>query len=74
VRPARRGQGHATRALALALDRAAELGIDRALVTCDFDNEPSRRTIERNGGVYEDRRADKLRYWIDTAARGHSGR
>lgn len=74
VRPAARGRGHATRALALALDRAAELGIDRALVTCDFDNEPSRRTIERNGGVYEDRRADKLRYWIDTTARGHSGR
>jgi predicted acetyltransferase len=73
VRPARRRQGHATRALALALDRAAELGIDRALVTCDFDNEASRRTIERNGGVFEDRRADKLRYWIYTAARAHSG-
>ena len=35
VRPARRREGHATRALALALDRAAELGIDRTLVTCD---------------------------------------
>lgn len=74
VRPARRGEGHATRALALALDRAAELGIDRALVTCDEDNEPSRRTIEANGGVLEDVRNDKRRYWIDLTDRGHSGR
>jgi predicted acetyltransferase len=67
VRPARRGEGHATRALALALDRAAELGIDRALVTCDDDNEPSRRTIVRNGGVLEDVRNGRERYWIDTS-------
>ena len=31
-------QGHASRALGLAVRRAAELGIDRALVTCDDDN------------------------------------
>lgn len=73
VRPARRREGHATRALALALDRADELGIASALVTCDEDNEPSRRTIERNGGVLEDIRNGRRRYWIDTAARAHSG-
>lgn len=69
IRPARRGQGHAARALGLALDRAAELGIERALVTCDDDNEASRRTIERNGGVYEYTRKGKLRYWIETSGR-----
>ena len=74
VRPARRGEGHASRALALALDRAAELGVEQALVTCDLDNEPSRRTIVRNGGVFEDERKGKKRYWIDTADRGHAGR
>jgi predicted acetyltransferase len=75
VRPARRREGHATRALTLALDRAAELGIDRALVTCDDDNEPSRRTIERNGGVLEDIRKARRRYWIDTAGpTSYSGR
>ena len=26
----------------------------------------SRRTIERNGGVYEDTRQGKLRYWVPT--------
>lgn len=74
IRPSRRGEGHATRALSLALDQAARLGIDRALVTCDDDNVPSRRTIERNGGVFEDERNGKLRYWIDLSDRAHSGR
>ena len=69
VRPSRRGRGHATRALALALDRARELGLDRVLLTCDEDNVASRRTIERGGGVHEDTRHGKRRYWIELAAR-----
>jgi predicted acetyltransferase len=70
VRPSRRREGHASRALALAVRRAAELGLDRVLVTCDDDNEGSRRTIEAAGGVHEDTRGVKRRYWIDTAAGG----
>ena len=66
VRPSRRRQGHATRALGLAVRRSAELGLDRVLLTCDDDNLASARTIERNGGVYEDTRNGKRRYWIDT--------
>lgn len=65
VRPSRRREGHATRALLLALDRASELGIDRALITCDDDNAGSRATILGGGGVYEDTRNGKQRYWID---------
>lgn len=64
VRPARRRQGHATRALALGVRRAGELGIDRVLVTCDEDNVASARTIEAGGGVFEDVRNGKRRYWI----------
>ena len=64
VRPSRRREGHATRALALALPRADALGLDRVLVTCDEDNEGSRRAIEHNGGVYDDTRKGKRRYWI----------
>jgi hypothetical protein len=30
-------------------------------------NIASRRTIERNGGVYEDSRQGRRRYWIDVA-------
>jgi predicted acetyltransferase len=77
VRPSRRGQGHASRALALAVRRAAELGLDRVLLTCDEPNVASARTIERNGGVYEDTRHGKRRYWIETgltAPRAADGR
>lgn len=70
VRPSRRREGHASRALALGVRAAADLGLDRVLVTCDDDNDGSRRTIERNGGVYEDTRNHKLRYWIATATAG----
>ena len=65
VRPSRRREGHASRALALSLPWCRDLGIDRVLVTCDVDNEGSRRTIEANGGVQEDIRGDKRRFWID---------
>ena len=65
VRPSRRRQGYAGRALAASLPEARALGLDRVLVTCDEDNEGSRRTIEGGGGVYEDSRKGKRRYWID---------
>lgn len=64
VRPSRRRQGHASRALALSLPIAVSLGIDRVLVTCDESNVGSRRTIEGNGGEFEDVRNGKRRYWI----------
>lgn len=67
VRPTWRRRGVATAALAQMLPLAAGMGIDPVLVTCDTDNEPSRRTIERNGGVYEDTRAGKRRYWVPTS-------
>lgn len=64
IRPTYRGRGHATRALALALDRARELGLNQVLLTCDDDNVASARTIESQGGVLEEVRANKRRYWI----------
>jgi predicted acetyltransferase len=73
VRPARRREGHATRALGLAVRRAAELGLKRVLVTCDDDNLASAATIVANGGVLEDVRKGKQRYWIETGT-DHSGR
>ena len=52
--------------LAAARPVAARLGIDPALVTCDLDNAASRKVIEANGGVLEDKRAGKLRFWMPT--------
>lgn len=72
VRPSARGVGAATYALDAVKPVCVALGIDPALVTCDVDNAASRRTIERNGGVYEDTREGKLRYWVPTGRRSTS--
>lgn len=69
VRPSARRRGHATRMLAASLPRAASLGINPALVTCDDTNVASRRVIEANGGVLEDQRGEKLRFWVPTGPR-----
>jgi len=67
VRPSARRQGHATAMLAAVRPVAARLGIDPALVTCDLDNTGSRKVIEANGGVLEDQRGGKLRFWVATS-------
>jgi hypothetical protein len=47
-------------------------------VTCDLDNEGSRRTIEANSGVLEDvikvpgRASPTMRWWIDVTRVGHA--
>lgn len=66
VRRSRRREGHATAMLSAALPVAAALGIDPVLITCDTDNVASRRVIEANGGVLEDERDGKLRFWVRT--------
>jgi predicted acetyltransferase len=51
VVPWKRRRGYATRALALMLPVAREVGLHRLEITCDEDNEPSRRVILANGGL-----------------------
>ncbi len=53
VRPSERRKGYAAWMLQNALPYCKALGIDDVLVTCLVGNEGSRRTILRNGGVYE---------------------
>ena len=52
--------------LRAVLPYAADLGLEQVLVTCDDTNEGSRRVIEAAGGVLEDQRGVKLRYWLPT--------
>ncbi len=66
VRPTARRRGHATAMLRAALPVALGIGIDPVLVTCDTDNDASRKVIESAGGVLEDVRRGKLRYWVPT--------
>jgi predicted acetyltransferase len=68
VAPQARRRGHGTAMLRAALPIAAELGLDQALITCDLDNLGSRAVIEANGGVLEDERGGKLRFWVPTRA------
>ena len=52
VRPAARGQGHATAILAAGLDYIrANLDLERVLLTVNAQNPASIRVIEKNGGV-----------------------
>jgi predicted acetyltransferase len=67
VRASARRRGHATAMLREGLPHLRRLGIDPALITCEHDNTASRKVIEGGGGVLEDRRGDKLRYWVPTA-------
>jgi predicted acetyltransferase len=46
---------------------ARGLGIDAVLITCNEDNTGSRKVIEANGGVLEDIRHGKLRFWAATS-------
>jgi predicted acetyltransferase len=74
IRPTKRRRGYGKKILELALPIAAELGIERALVTCDETNIASRKIIEANGGVLEDRVIIQgrdvpiLRFWIDLSS------
>lgn len=53
VVPTHRRRGHA-------------LEIDCLLLTCDDDNVASRKVIEANGGLLQDQRGGKLRFWLPT--------
>lgn len=73
VRPSERRKGYASEMLSLILDICRAFEEHKILVTCDKENEASRRTITKNGGVLENEVADTVglsksgliqRYWI----------
>jgi predicted acetyltransferase len=71
VPPSARQRGTGTELLRLTLVKAAERGLTRARLTCDKDNEGSRKIIERNGGVpdgegiSDESGKPVLRFWIE---------
>lgn len=73
VRPSQRRKGYACEMLRLILRICCEFGESKVLLTCDKDNEISRKTIIKNGGVLENEVIDTVglsksgiiqRYWI----------
>lgn len=69
VVPWKRRLGCASFGLRAMLPIAAECGLNRVMVTCDPDNEGSRRVIETCGGEPVeplDPTAEKYRFWVKT--------
>jgi predicted acetyltransferase len=69
VPPSQRRKGYGTYLLKLTLEKAASIGLERVLVTCDSDNIGSQRIILNNGGILENEVEHDgnivCRYWID---------
>jgi predicted acetyltransferase len=71
IRPGQRRKGYGTCVLDLTLEKARDMGLSRVLVTCDTDNLPSARIIEKNGGalsgygISPSSGAQVSQYWID---------
>ncbi len=53
IRPSKRRSGYGGRLLELAVEKVAGMGLAKILVTCDSDNDASKKIIERNGGQFE---------------------
>lgn len=75
VRPSERRKGYASEMLRQILPICRGFGESKVLVTCDKENEASRKTIVKNGGVLENEVIDTSglsksgtiqRYWITT--------
>ena len=69
VRPSERRKGYATEMIGLALDFCKELKIEKVMMSCHKNNVGSRKSIMKNGGVYDcdvDDGGEILeRYWIN---------
>lgn len=69
IRPSERGKGFAIEMLRLALEKAKEKNIDKALITCKKENIVSAKTILRNGGKLENEifldGKTIQRYWVE---------
>ncbi len=76
VCPSERRKGYASQMLKRVLPECRALGIRKVLISCLEGNEGSRRTILKNGGVYEstvcepEKGVRLERYWIDLYPEG----
>ncbi len=66
IAPEYRGRGYGKELLRLMLEKAHELGIDRALITIHLDNLPSQGVAKANGGILFDRNDERVYFWVDT--------
>lgn len=75
IRRSERSNGYGTALLALMLNEARRIGLNRVLLTTARTNKPSIRVIEKNGGtpdgtsVSPHTREVMLRYWVTLATK-----
>ena len=71
VRPSERKKGYASSMLQECLPYCKTLGLNRVLLTCEENNIGSKKTILKNGGIYEKTvfcdsdNVNLERYWIE---------
>lgn len=53
IRPSEQNRGYGTMLLALGIEKARELGMDKLIIASDETNVASRKIIEQNGGLLE---------------------
>lgn len=70
IAPSFRGQGYGHRILALGLEQAVKMGIRDVLAICDENNSPSRRILERAGGLITRTKDGELWYLIRSHSEG----
>lgn len=76
VCPSERRKGYAAAMLRETLPYCKEIGLKKVMISCADDNMGSRKTILKNGGVYDstvfypDGNEYLERYWIDLTADG----
>ena len=71
IRPSERRKGYGTKILALTLEKAREIGLDRVLVTCSPANTASAKVALANGGIRDtdgvnpENGEPVCRFWIE---------
>lgn len=50
IRPSKRNNGYGTKMLSLALEKCRDLSLEEVLISCDKENIPSSKVIEKNNG------------------------
>lgn len=51
IRPSKRNKGYGTKMLSLALEKCRDLGLKEVFASCDIENIPSSKIIEKNNGI-----------------------
>ena len=71
IRPSERRKGYGTKILALTLEKAREIGLERVLVTCSPANTASAKVALANGGISDtdgvnpENGEPVCRFWIE---------